>query len=328
MYRFDNLHPTNIEELYEQIDSYDIFRTFFGEFDETRKYLSPFREEKDPSFQISYYDGEWVYRDFGESNNPRNAVNFVMRDKDLNYREAIDLIYRTLKGKSKPPEKKEVKKEIIKPSSVRFSKKLTQAELDYFAQGNITKETLLHFKTYSCKELWYDGRMLSTTTVSKPLVVYLFEPNVWKVYGPNHAQNKKFFSWNIANHLQGYDLLPKTGHILFITKSYKDIMTLYEIGYPAIAPHSENGLIEPWLMTDLQQRFRYIYMFYDNDKTGIEKSTMMTELYHLYYINVPHDLNTLTKETKDPFDVVKNYDQSMLKDILHDRFETDDLEYG
>lgn len=326
MYSFENLRPTSKKELYELIDSYDIFRHFFGEFEESKKYISPLRIENDASFQIDQYEGEWVYRDFGKRNEPRSAVQFVMELEDLNYRDAVELIYEKLKDTSKAPDTVPEKKERVKPASVRYSKKLTKYEIDYFSLGGITHETLLHFKTYSCKELWYDGNILAMTSPTKPLVVYMFANNIWKSYGPYHDKAKKFFSWNVNNHIQGYDLLPDNGHVLFITKSYKDVMVLYELGFPAIAPHSEGANIDPWLVDELQSRFRYIYVFFDNDKTGIETSTLITDIYKLYYCNVPHNLNTITKPTKDPFDVVKNYNMDILKGIIHMRFQKDEID--
>lgn len=325
MYNFENIKPTTKEELFKLVSTYDIFRHYYGEFEEDRKYKSPFRHEQDPSFVISQHNGHWVYRDFGESPAPDNAVQFVMRITGMTYREAIIDIFNNLNGKSSPDVITETQKK-IRPASVLFSKTLLQAELDYFAQGKITKETLEHFKVRSCRELWYDGKILSKSTKSKPLVVYMFGDEVWKAYGPLHHKQRRFFSYNIGGHIQGMDMLPDTGEFLFITKSYKDVMVFYELGYPAIAPHSENGIIDPWDITDLKNRFKYIYVNYDNDKTGINHSKEVSDLYGLYYWNVPHELNTMLKPTKDPFDLVKNYSQEKMKSLLYKRFTKDGLE--
>ena len=55
------------------------------------------------------------------------------------------------------------------------------------------------------------------------------------------------------------------GDYLVITKSLKDCMCLYEYGIPAIAPNSENLFITDKQYQKLKQKYRKIFLFYDND---------------------------------------------------------------
>ncbi|MBQ0113513.1 MAG: toprim domain-containing protein [Bacteroidales bacterium] len=64
-------------------------------------------------------------------------------------------------------------------------------------------------------------------------------------------------------------MLPKTGEYLVITKSLKDVMTLYQFGISAVAPISENTFISDTQMASLTNRFKTIVMFYDNDRPGL-----------------------------------------------------------
>jgi hypothetical protein len=45
-------------------------------------------------------------------------------------------------------------------------------------------------------------------------------------------------------------------------------MVLHELGYPAIAPQSENANISEPVISSLQLTFNRVVVFYDNDETG------------------------------------------------------------
>lgn len=64
-------------------------------------------------------------------------------------------------------------------------------------------------------------------------------------------------------------MLPKTGEYLVVTKSLKDVMTLYSLGIPAIAPISENCFLSESQYNRLKERFKYIVLLYDNDRPGL-----------------------------------------------------------
>jgi len=325
MYDFAKLVPQTKKDLYNHVNSHDIFRFYFGEFTEGLKYKSPIRfpEESDPSFQITHWNGEYVYRDFALDNKPRDGIVFVMKSENLSYYEAISRIYFDLKDTSSAQiEAKEVG--TPKDSFVKFCKKLAPWELEYWGKAHITADILEKFRVYSCRELWFDNKLLTKTCKRNPLYVYYFENQIWKAYCPTHFdQTKKFFSQNIDGHLQGYDLLPEKDEVLFITKSYKDVMVFHVLGYAAIAPHTESIILAPWEMDELKERFDHIYVVYDNDTTGITQSKEFTEFYDLLYWNVPHEFNTANLKTKDPFDLVTNYSYEVMKLSLYEKFERD-----
>lgn len=64
-------------------------------------------------------------------------------------------------------------------------------------------------------------------------------------------------------------MLPKMGEYLVVTKSLKDVMTLYNLGIPAIAPISENCFLSKAQYHRLKERFKHIILLYDNDRPGL-----------------------------------------------------------
>lgn len=65
-------------------------------------------------------------------------------------------------------------------------------------------------------------------------------------------------------------MIPKSGEYIVITKSLKDVMTLYCLGVPAIAPISENCFLSEAQYNRLRERFKYIVLVYDNDRPGLK----------------------------------------------------------
>jgi hypothetical protein len=71
--------------------------------------------------------------------------------------------------------------------------------------------------------------------------------------------------------IQGAHMLSKKGgNDIVITKSLKDVMVLYQYGIPAIAPCSENIFITDSQYERLKKKYKNVYLFYDNDETGIK----------------------------------------------------------
>ena len=66
-------------------------------------------------------------------------------------------------------------------------------------------------------------------------------------------------------------MLPKHGGpYVVITKSLKDVMTLYSFGLPAIAPISENCFVTEAQYNKLKSKFQKVILFYDNDMPGMK----------------------------------------------------------
>ena len=64
-------------------------------------------------------------------------------------------------------------------------------------------------------------------------------------------------------------MLPEQSDYLVITKSLKDVCVLHEYGIPAIAPCSENLFITDTQYNKLKQKYKNIFVLYDNDLAGV-----------------------------------------------------------
>jgi DNA primase len=97
------------------------------------------------------------------------------------------------------------------------------------------------------------------------MYVYEFENDSFKAYLPLETGEKKWVSNASKDILQGYEQLPKEGDHLIITKSLKDVMVLYELGFNAVAVQGETSYPDETVMEELKQRFSKIVVLFDND---------------------------------------------------------------
>ena len=110
--------------------------------------------------------------------------------------------------------------------------------------------------------------------------------------------------------IQGSKQLPSSGDYLVVTKSLKDVMTLYELNIPAIAPCSENSFLSQTQFDRLKLKFKKIYLFYDNDLPGIRAmQKIRKEFPEVHPIWIPRKIGA-----KDISDLVKK--KGVYKTIL------------
>lgn len=83
-----------------------------------------------------------------------------------------------------------------------------------------------------------------------------------------------------------YNLPPK-GKLLIITKSAKDVMVLYSLGFYAIAPYTETARFTNKQIDELKSRFDYIVSIYDNDSTGVRSANVLQQAYHIPAVFIP-----------------------------------------
>jgi len=324
MIDFSNFKLSSKEELNRYVSDEDIYSYYIGEISDNKWFKSPFRpSEKSPSFRISYYNDKWVWVDFGLDPRPKDAVNFVMEFYNLNYYDALTRIYNDIylnKNHSK------IKIDIEKVDNYSFcllNDSYKEFELEYWNRVDISKEDLLYWKIYS-GEIKHNGITCHRSNEKDPLFIYMWDKlkPIYKGYRPYAKDQKlKFYAHNISGHIQGLEFIPQNGNILIITKSYKDVLIWNKLGYPSIAPHSENMFLNPFDIYDLQSRYKHIYVNYDNDETGVDKSSKFTKEYNLNYFNLPKSC-----DCKDPFEFILKYSYCELDSLFKIKLKRDNNE--
>jgi len=291
----------------------DIYEYYLGHpISFKRHFLSPFREEIDPSLSfIRMSDGAVLWRDWGDSmqSKPESVVKFVMRCYNCSFQDALTHITEDLKGNYnsnitfvKRPAR--VYDKIRKEIQIK-SRCFDDNDISFWNQYGISTKTLALFNVIPIMECFYNNYPMIRYDGIHPLYAYKFVENgniYYKIYNPLTTDKSTKWRYNgTPEILQGYDQLPLFGDLLIITKSLKDVMVLYEIGYNSISLQSESTILHTRTFNLLRSRFVNIVIFYDNDTTGINRANIITNSFGIPSIVVPKEFNI-----KDISDYVAN----------------------
>lgn len=263
--------PITLDYILSKVTEYDIYARYIGQFKIGFIYNSPFREDKNPSFGIfrSRKSGKLLFKDHGNGE-CGDVIKFVELYTGLtNYNDILNRIVTdmsiTNNTKLKSTKQYESKDTVI--GVVRQD--WTDVDKQYWSQFGITKETLIKFNVSSIKYYLCDGVVKGIYKDENPMYAYKVYDH-FKIYRP---LADKYTKWrnNLAPYdIQGYEQLPKKGDLLIITKSLKDVMCLYEMGYTAISPSSESTFLTPDVIDDLKLRFKRILICFDRDISGVK----------------------------------------------------------
>ena len=241
-------------------------------------YCSKVRNDKHPT--CGFYrgnKGELYFHDFATGDN-FNCVSLVMALYKCGYYKALEIIASDFGLTSDKVSKTKYIKEVPKFESNGKSiigveiRDFTDKELNWWNRYGVTPAILKKFHVYSCNSVFLNNNLFAKTQEQNPIYGYYGGKKdgseLWRIYFPKRKSYRFISNWN-ANKIQGFDQLPKSGKILVITKSLKDVMCLYSLGISAIAPNSEHIFITDNVLNNLKERFKYIVVLYDNDLTGI-----------------------------------------------------------
>ena len=277
-------------------------------------FCSPLRRDNRPTCSFCHSKkGELMFHDFGTGFH-ENFVGVVMEIHKCSYQEALNIIAEDFGYISKAEDRPAVK---VKVSNVKLEEKtetliqikpkaFSEQELKWWKGFGVTEKTLKKYKVFSCDSIFLNGDYFSSSSPRIPIYGYYCGKKngqeLWRIYFPS-KRSFRFLSNVGKSYIQGAKQLPKTGDVLLITKSQKDVMLAYELGIPAIAPCSEVLFLSNKQIQHLKKRFKTIVVCYDTDITGI---------HNLKQIKVKHpDLHTFfiprKYGVKDISDFFKKY---------------------
>lgn len=286
---------------------------------------SPLREDKEPT--CSFYrnkSGELIFKDFatGQHLNIFGVVRTIFK---CSYIEALKIIandFNIIKSISTPRNIGKINKHPIKIDDKEMSKiqitsqPFSVLELKWWKQYGITLDILNKFRVYSCKYLFLNNNILSESKQHCPIYGYYggtYQGNeLWRCYFPKRTSFRFITNWP-SKKIQGYAQLPKkSGKLLVITKSMKDVMCLYSMGITAIAPNSETQFIPDSILVKLKSKYKYIVVLFDNDYTGISFMCKLKRKYsELLYTWIPKKY-----QAKDISDFYKKYGKNKTLDLI------------
>ena len=286
-------------------------------------FLSPLRN--DNHITCSFYkskSGILYMHDFA-TNEHLDCWNFVMKLYNCNYYQALDIIARDfgiIEGSNNSKKApliispiKESEKSIIQVQIKDFDKE----ELNWWNQFGINKKLLKKYHIFSIKHVFLNGELKFTSNEKNPIYGYYFGKDKnsiekWKLYFPMR-ESFRFINNLSKKVLQGYHQLPKTGDLLVITKSMKDVVSMNGFGIAAVSPNSETLFIDDKKLDEFKKRFKHILVLYDNDRPGKHNMWLIRKQHpELNYYFLPWYLD------KDFTDSIKLVGVDNMKEYVND----------
>lgn len=132
---------------------------------------------------------------------------------------------------------------------------------------------------------------------------------LYKIYQPK-TLDKKFIK--VADYIQGWDQLGNNKNII-ITSSLKDVMSIksLKLNVDVIAPDSENTIIKPDVMEELDRKYKTIILLYDNDEPGIKAMEDFKAKYPIEKLKL-----AVLPMSKDVSDSIKDYGAKEVRNRL------------
>ena len=261
-----------LDWILSKVTEYDIYSAYIGNFKVGMIYNSPLRKDKNPSFGCYYSrkTKQLLFKDHG-TGDCGNVIKFVSLFTGLtNYSDILNDIVNKLKITNNTQlvsSKQYISSQETVIGIVRQD--FTQTDINYWSQFNISLDTLKKFNVNSIKYYLCNGIVKGIYKDINPMYAYKVY-NHFKIYRPLADKYTKWRNNLTENDIQGFKQLPKTGDILIITKSMKDVMCLYEMGIPAISPSSESTFIPDKVLEQLKKRFKRIIILFDRDEAGVK----------------------------------------------------------
>lgn len=312
---------TNIQEdevltldyILSKVTEYDIYAAYIGSFKVGMIYNSPLRKDKTPSFGCYYSRStkQLMFKDHG-TGECGNVIKFISLLTGItNYSDILKDIVSKLKI-TKDTQLVSSKQYIPSTETVIgvVRQDFTLTDINYWSQFNISTTTLKKFGVSSIKYYLCNGIVKGIYRDTNPMYAYKVY-NHFKIYRPLADKYTKWRNNLTELDIQGYKQLPKTGDVLIITKSMKDVMCLYEMGISAISPSSESTFIPDKVLKQLKKRFKRIIIIFDRDPSGCRSSIRIWNKYKLK----PLFINKRFK-SKDISDAIKNNSFSTIKEWI------------
>lgn len=307
-----------------RIREIDIFSYYCPSFRKLGvKFCSELRDDKSPSVSIVIWQNRLLYKDFGYPEHTFDCFSYVMKKYNCGFYDALRIIdndfglnlssFKDTIGFSmgapgiKTDRKVEQKRVVIIRKKRR---KWMQKDADFWSKFFIGKKTLIKFDVCPISHYWINEKRFSCN------LSYAYRiGKKYKIYSP--YEDIKWISNTTRRHVQGYVQLPDRHDICVVTSSLKDVMSLYELGIPAIALQSEMQMPDKALVHELQERFGVIALFYDNDFDNVNNpgQTMANKIIREF----PNFVNIVLPEqygVKDLSDYIAKYQSTSVINAL------------
>ena len=321
MYSTKTAITMSLRDLLSMLDDESIYTYYLGSIKINKLINSPLRDgDKNPSFAIFRgKEGGLFFKDHGTGEGG-NSLKFVKLMTKIDTREELEKELLRIVKKTNPSmiirnHTYSVVEHITDIGIVR--QPFTEVDKKFWKQFHISLDTLRKYQVFSIKYFLCNRVVKGTYKENNPMYAYKVLDK-FKIYRPLASKYTKWRSNLTNSHVQGLSEIPiDGGNLLIITKSLKDVMCCYEMGFNAIAASSETSFIPENILEDLKTKWKHIVILYDRDKTGMLKSRKYSKQYKLdaFFIHKRF-------KAKDLSDAIKLNGFNQVNEWLHKTLES------
>lgn len=271
----------------DNIDELSLFQRYVGNVKLRQAFCSPLRKDDNPSFSLfQTREGNVLFKDHATGDSG-DVFKFLKSLWNISMNETYKKIVNDFPDEQISLQRKVRIKEPDFDIEIGIKRKwFDPVDAWYWGKYHIDKQTLYRFKVYPISYYVINGIKRDEWRSEDPLYAYKVDDK-FKIYKPLTKFKINKWKGNLTrDNIFGYEQLPKKGDLLIITKSLKDVMVLYGLGYNAIAPSSESTEISKEKITELSSRFKRIVLFFDNDEAGIKHSNKYVNKYNFQRMQI------------------------------------------
>lgn len=309
-------------------------RQQYSDADIAQKYLgvkvpclvcSPFRDDKRPSLSLYYSkSGNLCYKDFATSDGG-SLYDFLSRLWNTSMSETISKIASDIGIKDTLVKRRT--KSLRKTTKSVLQVKIREwrdYDIEFWAQFGINKDWLKFGDVYPITQMFFtkDG-ITKIIPADKYAYAYIERKDgivSIKIYQP-FSDTMKWISKHDSSVWDLWTKLPENGERLIITSSRKDALCLWaNTGIPSLSLQGEGYVPKEHVVNQLKQRFKNIYVLYDNDFKAVEKGEEnhgrvfgkhLSDMFGLIQIEIPEFYRS-----KDPSDLFRDWGKEVFRTVM------------
>lgn len=317
------LKTKNIITRFEEVDEAWAFKFYLNLSEtpgnESINLLSPFREERTPSFFL-FYEDRWFFKCYS-SNLGGDIYDFVRHF--FGYKNKAEAVWRVFLDYQGYLQSNNLDYTLTNNAKVVYTghkrykvtgyelRKWNTDDVEFWGKYGVGSDLLKEHYVSPLYKVIMAKSEEDIITIERPLLYGYFSKNgdIYKIYQPGNKVAKYI---KINNYIQGTDQLSATNENLLITKALKDILGFKALKIPnwdSIAPDSENSLIPKEHIDQYKKRYKKIVTLFDNDDAGTSARNLYKEAYGF-------DALPFKTECKDLTDSVVRWGQTNIKNYV------------
>lgn len=321
-----------LEDIQEKVSEFQILAYYFNVTCLPCVIKSPLRKDSHPSLGVFVNDkGQVKFRDF-RTKESGGIIDLLSAYWKTGYTDTVAKLSDDI------PNFKDSKVDnsiIIKTGAHKRSKHVYSSETDLQCKTRDWKQhDLQYWAKFGISKKWLDfGNVYPIThlIITKQEKSYVIPADKYayvyiefkdgtpslKVYQP-FSTTHKWLNKHDASVWDLWDQLPTHGSNLIITSSRKDALCIWEnTGIPSCSLQAESYIPKEHVVEQLKDRFRNIYILYDNDydkETNYGKvlGESLSKEFGLTQIEIPQ-----MYKSKDPSDLFKNHNKIIVREVIN-----------